>query len=120
MAPSSPSTTRCCSPLAAEPRVRRPFDLIVFALDETLVDFSAARRLDFLATLTGLPQERIHASICGSDFERAAEQGAYATGDAYLAGFNERLGFALSREQWIAARRAAMRTRPEMIELLAE
>jgi len=98
----------------------RPFDLIIFDLDETLVDFVPARRLEFLADLTGLPQERIHASIWGSDFERSAEQGAYATGDAYLAGFNERLGVELTRDQWIAARRAAMRVRPEMIALVAE
>ena len=98
----------------------RPFDLIIFDLDETLVDFTPARRLEFLAQLTGLPQDHIHASIWGSDFERQAEQGAYATGDAYLAGFNDRLGFELTRDQWIAARRAAMRMRPEMIALVAE
>ena len=99
---------------------RRPFDLIIFDLDETLIDFVPARRLDFLASLTALPREHIHAAIWGSDFERAAEQGAYETGDAYLAGFNERIGFALTREQWIAARRAAMRTRPEVIAIVAE
>ena len=98
----------------------QPFDLIIFDLDETLVDFTPARRLEFLAQLTGLPQDRIHDSIWGSDFERAAEQGAYATGDAYLAGFNQRLGFELTREQWVAARRAAMRARPEMIAIVAE
>ncbi|HKU89915.1 MAG TPA: HAD family phosphatase [Steroidobacteraceae bacterium] len=98
----------------------RPFDLIIFDLDETLVDFTPARRLELLAQITGLPQDRIHASIWGSDFERLAEQGAYATGDAYLAGFNERLGVELTRDQWIAARRAAMRLRPEMIALVAE
>ena len=98
----------------------RPFDLIIFDLDETLVDFVPARRLEFLATLTGLPQDRIHASIWGSDFERGAEQGVYATGADYLAGFNQRLGFELTREQWIAARRAAMRARPEVIAVVAE
>lgn len=79
-----------------------------------------ARRLDVLAALTSLPRDHIHAAIWGSDFERAAEQGAYATGDAYLAGFNERIGFELTRDQWIAARAAAMRARPEMVALVAE
>jgi glucose-1-phosphatase len=107
--------------LAADTRTgERPFDLIIFDLDETLIDFVPARRLDFLATLTALPREQIHAAIWGSDFERAAEQGAYATGEAYLEGFNQRIGFTLSRDQWIAARRAAMRTRPEVIALVAE
>ena len=79
----------------AERKAARAFDLIVFDLDETLIDFVPARRLNYLANLTGLAQERIHASIWGSDFEHSAEQGAYATGEAYLAGFNERLGFEL-------------------------
>jgi len=98
----------------------RAFDLIIFDLDETLVDFEPARRLEYLANLTGLPSERIHARIWGSDFEPAAEQGAYATGDAYLAEFNARLGLQLTREQWIAARGAAMRVRPKVLELVAE
>jgi HAD superfamily hydrolase (TIGR01509 family) len=106
--------------LAAEPRGSRPFDLIVFDLDETLVDFSPPRRLDYLADLTGFPRERIQAAIWGSDFERSAEQGAYTTGEAYLAGFNQRLGFELTLEQWLAARRVAMRARPEVLALVAE
>jgi len=104
----------------AKPETARPFDLIVFDLDQTLIDFVPARRLDYLANLTGLPPDRIHASIWGSDFEHSAEQGAYATGEAYLAGFNERLGCELTREQWIAARRAAMRVRPDVLALAAE
>lgn len=107
--------------MAADARAGgRPFDLIIFDLDETLIDFVPARRLDFLAALTRLPREHIHGAIWGSDFERSAEQGAYATGDAYLAGFNQRIGFALTRNQWIAARAAAMRVRPEMVALVAE
>jgi glucose-1-phosphatase len=106
--------------LAAEPRGPRPFDLIVFDLDETLVDFSPPRRLDYLAALTGFPREQIHAAIWGSDFERSAEQGAYSTGEAYLAGFNQRLGFELTLEQWLAARRVAMRARPDVLALVAE
>ena len=104
----------------AEPKAARAFDLIVFDLDETLIDFVPARRLNYLANLTGLAQERIHASIWGSDFEHSAEQGAYATGEAYLAGFNERLGFELTRDQWVAARRAAMRVRPDVVAVAAE
>lgn len=98
----------------------RPFDLIIFDLDETLVDFEPARRLEYLANLTGLPCGHIHARVWGSDFEHAAEQGAYATGDAYLAEFNARLDSQLTREQWIAARGAAMCVRPKMLELVAE
>lgn len=106
--------------MVIEARAARPFDLIVFDLDGTLIDFSPARRLDFLAELTGFPRERIHAAIWGSDFERAAEQGAYDTGEAYLAGFNERLGFELTLDQWLAARRVAMAARPQVLAVVAE
>ena len=90
--------------------------LVVFDFDGVMIDFEPERRLQFLERLTGKPATDIHAAIWGSDFERNAEQGAYRTGDAYLAGFNARLGFELSRAQWIAARRAAMRLRPDMVE----
>ena len=90
--------------------------LVVFDFDGVMIDFEPERRLQFLEQLTGRPAADIHAAIWGSDFERSAEQGAYRTGDAYLAAFNQRLGFQLSRSQWIAARRSAMQLRPEMVE----
>lgn len=95
-----------------------PLDLAIFDLDDTLIDFDRDRRLDHLAHLTGLPREAIHAAIWGSDFERAAEAGAYSRGEDYLRGFNERLGFELTRAQWVAARAAGMRVRPQMLELV--
>lgn len=90
--------------------------LVVFDFDEVLIDFDPRLRANYLERLTGKRAEQIHAATFGSEFERAAERGAYTTGDAYLAAFNERLGFELSRAQWIDARRAAMRLRPDMVE----
>lgn len=94
-----------------------PVELVIFDLDNVLVDYRLDRRLQYLSDVTGQSAEAIHAAIWGSDFERAAEAGAYATGEDYLQGFNQRLGFALSREQWIAARNEAMATRPEVLEI---
>jgi glucose-1-phosphatase len=85
-----------------------PIELVIFDMDNVLVDYDLDRRLRYLSSLTGLTVEAIHAAIWGSDFERAAEAGAYVTGEDYLRAFNERLGFVLTREQWIAARREAM------------
>ncbi|HEY0682675.1 MAG TPA: HAD family phosphatase [Steroidobacter sp.] len=96
----------------AAPEIR----LVVFDFDGVMIDFVPERRLQFLEQLTGKPAADIHAAIWGSDFEIGAEQGAYRTGDAYLAAFNERIGFQLSRAQWIAARRSAMQLRPDMVE----
>ncbi|GFE78019.1 hypothetical protein GCM10011487_00190 [Steroidobacter agaridevorans] len=90
--------------------------LVVFDFDGVMIDFEPQLRLQFLERLTGRPGADIHAAIWGSDFEREAEAGAYRTGDAYLAAFNDRLGYRLSREQWVAARRSAMRLRPDMVD----
>ncbi|WP_129641803.1 HAD family hydrolase [Peristeroidobacter agariperforans] len=90
--------------------------LVVFDFDGVMIDFEPQLRLQFLERLTGRPAADIHAAIWGSDFERGAEAGAYRTGDAYLAAFNERLGYQLSRDQWVAARRSAMRLRPDMVD----
>ncbi len=94
--------------------------LIAFDLDGVLIDFHPERRLAYLARLSGKDPRRIHDAIWGSEFERQAEAGAYATGDAYLAAFNERLGYSLTREEWIGARREAMTTRPEMLALVRQ
>lgn len=90
--------------------------LVVFDFDGVMIDFTPTLRLQFLERLTGQRGEDIHAAIWGSDFERGAESGAYRSGEAYLAAFNARLGYELSREQWVAARRSAMRLRPDMVE----
>src|SRR5689334_14179065 len=97
-----------------------PFDLVIFDLDDTLIEFRRDLRLAALAATTGLPEAHIHDAIWGSDFERDAERDARSTGDDYLRNFNARIGATLTRAQWVAARAAGMRIRPRMLELLAE
>jgi glucose-1-phosphatase len=92
--------------------------LVAFDLDGVLYDFHPARRLACIAELSGKDPAWIKATIWDSDFERSAEAGAFATGEAYLQAFNRLLGFALTREQWVMARRLAMSPRPEMLALL--
>jgi glucose-1-phosphatase len=105
-----------------------PVELVIFDMDDVLVDYDLGRRLRYLSTLTGLTAEVIYAAIWGSDFERAAEAGAYVTGEDYLHAFNERLlalspnnpASVLTREQWIAARREGMASRPDVVQLARE
>ncbi|MEO8138091.1 MAG: HAD family phosphatase [Gemmatimonadota bacterium] len=92
--------------------------MIGFDLDGVLLEFHPERRLCYLAQLTGMAPETIHDAIWGSAFEREAEAGAYQTGTEYLKAFNNRLGYELSREQWIAGRRAAMSVRPDVLEFV--
>lgn len=113
---------KCSSEIGENGRmtVDAPVQLVIFDMDNVLVDYDLDRRLRYMAGLTGLDAEAIHAAIWGSDFERAAEAGAYVTGADYLRAFNERLGFVLTREQWIAARGEAMAQRPDVLQLARE
>ena len=99
----------------SEPSLNRSIGLVIFDLDGVLCDWHPHRRLEFLSQLSGRDSEWIRRTIFDSAFETGAETGAYPTGEAYLAGFNQQLGFALSRQQWVTARQAAMRPRPAML-----
>jgi glucose-1-phosphatase len=81
---------------------------VVFDMDDVLVNLDRLLRLDVLEEYTGIAADDIDRSIWQSDFESAAEAGAYETGDAYLAEVNRRLGTTLTRDQWARARRLAM------------
>ena len=102
----------------SEPSLNRSIGLVIFDLDGVLCDWHPHRRLEFLSQLSGRDSEWIRRTIFDSAFETAAETGAYPTGEAYLAGFNQQLGFALSRQQWVTARQAAMQPRPAMLGLV--
>ncbi|MBB6092850.1 putative hydrolase of the HAD superfamily [Povalibacter uvarum] len=91
--------------------------LVVFDLDDVLVHFRPPRRLDYLHALTGLAREHLHESIWASDFEPAAEAGAWPDPDDYLDEFNKRIGYRVTVQQWIEARRAAMELRPEVLDV---
>lgn len=92
-----------------------PLRLVILDLDGVLIEFHPGRRLSALAAATGLAQETIQAAIWDSDFEPAAEAGAWPTGEAYLTEFNRRLGAALDRATWVAARQAAMVPRDDVL-----
>jgi putative hydrolase of the HAD superfamily len=97
---------------------RTHLSLVVFDLDGVLYDFQPARRLAYLSEVTGRDPDWIQSTIWGSEFEAAAEAGAYLTGEAYLDAFNARLGYPLTRDQWVAARRVAMSPQPAMLGLI--
>ncbi len=97
-----------------------PIDLVIFDLDDVLAYLDRPRRLRWLAAATGMAPEHFNATIWHSDFEPAAEAGAFPTGSDYLAEFNRRSGCALTREQWVQARRQAMTLDPETLVIARE
>jgi putative hydrolase of the HAD superfamily len=95
-------------------------DLVIFDLDDVLAALDRPRRLRWLAAATGKVPEHFNTTIWHSDFEPAAEAGACPTGAEYLAEFNRRSGCALTREQWVQARRQAMTLDPETLAIARE
>jgi glucose-1-phosphatase len=92
-------------------------DMVVFDMDGVLAQLDRAHRLALLAEATGKDPAFLQAAIWDSDFEASAELGAFPTGAEYLAEFNRRTHSDLTREQWVRARREAMRVQPETLAL---
>ena len=91
--------------------------LVLFDLDETLCSYDRAGRIAALAERAGLTPAAVRAAIWESGFEDDSDRGAL-TAEAYLQGFGQRLGIALSRAEWIANRRAHTKPRPAMLDLV--
>ena len=86
-------------------------------MDGVLCRYRLDVRLEYLSRLCGRTANEIRAAIWTSGFEDRADAGELSA-EAYLAGFGERIGMALTREQWVAARRGAMSPDPAMLDLV--
>ncbi len=96
-----------------------PFSTIIFDFDGVLSAYDRPARLADISRITGLHSATVLERIWGSGFEDAADSGKCTDDAAYLDGFNDHLGFQLSRDQWIASRAAAMQHWPDMHDLVA-
>ena len=94
-------------------------ELIIFDMDQVLCRYDRPLRLRRLAEITSRTPEEIFAAIWESGFEADSEAGAMDA-DVYLAGFGERLGYPLTRSQWIEARRLAMTPFADVLALAGD
>lgn len=85
-------------------------DAVIFDMDDVLIDYDFSARLRYLADLCGYDSAEIERRIFASGFDERADRGEL-DGPAYLAEFGERLGIEIALDDWIAARRQAMRPR---------
>ena len=81
--------------------------VVVFDMDGVLCHYRIERRLALLASWSGRSPDAIHAAIWRSGFEDEAERGLVSVDD-YLKGFGERIGYPLSADQWVEARKVAI------------
>ncbi|HEX7107881.1 MAG TPA: HAD-IA family hydrolase [Aestuariivirga sp.] len=85
-----------------------PPRLVIFDMDDVLCHYDLGRRLRALSQISGKTPRDIRAAIWDSGFEDDADSGGYPDADVYLAEFSYRIGHAITRQQWIEARRESM------------
>jgi glucose-1-phosphatase len=95
-----------------------PPRIAIFDMDDVLCRYDLGKRLRALSQLSGKTPRDIRAAIWDSGFEDDSDAGRYPAGEDYIAGFAERLGFPITREQWIAARRESIVPWPEALALV--
>ena len=91
--------------------------LVIFDMDDVLCHYDLGRRLRALAALADTTARDVRAAVWDSGFEELADAGGYADPDLYIAEFGQRLGFPISIEQWIEARRIAMTPNEDVLAL---
>ena len=90
--------------------------LVLFDMDDVLCHYDWRSRVTALSRLSGRSFADLEAAIWNSGFEDASDAGQIDA-DAYLEGFEARLGIPFTRDAWVANRRAAMTPWPDMLEL---
>jgi glucose-1-phosphatase len=91
--------------------------LVIFDMDDVLCHYDLGRRLRHLASLADTTARDVRAAIWDSGFEELADAGGYPNADDYIAEFGQRLGYPITKEQWIEARRIAMKPSENVLAL---
>lgn len=86
-------------------------------MDDVLCRYDLGSRLRALSRLSGKAPRDIRAALWDSGFEDEADTGGFPDPVTYLAAFGERLGYPITGEAWIAARRESMTAWPEVLAL---
>ncbi len=95
-------------------------EAVIFDMDDVLCRYDLGRRLRALARITGQTPRDIRAAIWDSGFEDAADSGGYPDPDDYLREFGKRLGYGITRAEWVGARRESMQPWPDMVGLASK
>nr|WP_283814329.1 HAD family phosphatase [Bradyrhizobium japonicum] len=88
----------------------------MFDMDNVLCRYDRSKRVAYLAELAGATSEFVYKAIWESGFELLGDSGALEAAD-YLRGFGERIGYPLSLDEWVEARRRSMQADRAMLEI---
>jgi putative hydrolase of the HAD superfamily len=94
--------------------------LVIFDMDDVLCHYQVGRRLRELARLAGTTARDVRSALWDSGFEDLADAGGYADPAQYIREFGERLGYPITVEEWVAARRIAMIPSKDVLDLAAK
>jgi putative hydrolase of the HAD superfamily len=95
-----------------------PLRCLLFDLDGVLADYDRQARVEHLARSLGRSPQAVHAAIYESGIEDAGDAGRLDA-HAYLEALGNWLDCPVPAEAWVAARRVATRTRPDVQALAA-
>ena len=93
--------------------------LVLFDMDNVLCDYDRGKRVARLAELAGSTDAVVHQAIWDSGFELLGDSGTLDADD-YLRGFGERIGYPLSLDEWVEARRRSMQADRAMLEIVGD
>jgi putative hydrolase of the HAD superfamily len=92
--------------------------LAIFDMDDVLCVYDRDIRIEALARLSGRSPDQILRAIWHSGFEGLSDAGGVDAA-TYLAGFGKRLGYPITRAEWVAIRKLSMRPSPKVLALVS-
>jgi glucose-1-phosphatase len=92
--------------------------LVIFDMDDVLCHYDLGKRLRVLARAAGVTARDVQAAIWDSGFESASDAGGFPESEDYLAAFSQRLGYRISEDEWVEARRAAMQPNHDVLAIV--
>src|SRR5882724_8986196 len=94
-----------------------PPSLVIFDMDDVLCRYDLGARLRALSRISGKRPRDIRAAIWDSGFEDESDAGGFPDPENYLAEFGRRIGYPITCEQWLSARRQSMTPYPDVLDL---
>ncbi len=94
-----------------------PPPVVIFDMDDVLCRYDLGKRLRALSRISGQTPRDIRAAIWDSGFEDDADAGGYIDPGDYLDQFGKRIGYPMTRQEWVEARRTAMTPNPDTLAL---
>jgi putative hydrolase of the HAD superfamily len=92
--------------------------LVLFDMEGVLSHYDRSARVDHLSAVSGQAPETVRQAIWGSGLEARADAGLISTGE-YLSALGDLLSCRITRDDWLAARRASITPYAEVLALTA-